>query len=152
MGNYSEKKSKKLHWLLIGVVVVLLLIQLVPLTRDNPPVMADVNAPADVKAVLHRSCYDCHSNETAWPWYGYVAPVSWLVAGDVHEARALLNFSEWKSLPADKQRRLLGNIQDEIAAGNMPPPEYRLVHRDAALSETDKTLLRSWCSAAPGEK
>jgi len=66
--------------------------------RSNPPVEADLEAPAAVTAVLRTACYDCHSNETHWPWYSYVAPVSWLVARDVEEARSEFSFSRWDQL------------------------------------------------------
>jgi hypothetical protein len=70
-----------------------ILIQLIPIRRDNPPATGSVAAPPEVMSILRRSCYDCHSNETIWPWYSRVAPVSWLVARDVHEGRRHVNFS-----------------------------------------------------------
>ncbi len=73
-------------------------IQLVPVNRSNPTVEADLEAPEAVTAVLRTACYDCHSNETHWPWYSYVAPVSWLVAHDVEEARSEFSFSHWEQL------------------------------------------------------
>ena len=82
---------KVVRWMLLGILVVLLAIQLVPVQRSNPPVEAEVPAPENVRTILRRACYDCHSNETVWPWYSRIAPVSFLVASDVHEARAKMN-------------------------------------------------------------
>ena len=79
------KKLQK--YAVLALAAVFVAIQLVPVHRDNPPVASDLDAPADVKSILRRACYDCHSNETRWPWYAYVAPVSWLVAHDVEEGR-----------------------------------------------------------------
>ena len=92
---------------LLGLVVALVAIQLVPVDRTSPPVTADIAAPANVRAVLKRACYDCHSNETTWPWYSRVAPVSWLVARDVREGRKELNFSDWGGYAAKRQARKL---------------------------------------------
>ena len=75
-------------------------------TRDNPPVWASIDAPHDVERILRRSCYDCHSNETRWPWYSHLAPRSWLVAADVHEARVRMNFSEWPEARPARNRLL----------------------------------------------
>jgi hypothetical protein len=80
-------------WIAVGVALGLA--QLVPLDRSNPPVSAEVPATPEVRAILKRSCYDCHSNETRWPWYAYAAPMSWLLVYDVHEAREHMNFSTW---------------------------------------------------------
>ncbi len=74
---------KVIRWLLLGILLTLVAIQFVPVGQLNPPVEAEVPAPATVRVILRRACYDCHSNETVWPWYSQVAPVSWLVARDV---------------------------------------------------------------------
>ena len=133
--------------------LVLLAIQFVPIDRTNPPVGAEISAPADVRAVLRRACYDCHSNETVWPWYSRVAPVSWLVASDVHEARKKLNFSTWDEYSAKRQMRKLAEIAEEVADGEMPLWSYVVVHRNAALSPEDGALLKAWterAAVAPG--
>ena len=74
-----------------------------PVDRENPPVTGDIGAPSEVDAILRTSCYDCHSNETVWPWYSYLAPASWLVAEDVEHGREHLNFSEWTSYESGKR-------------------------------------------------
>ncbi len=130
--------------ILASLVAVALLIQLVPVTRDNPPVSAALTAPPAVDEVLRESCYDCHSHETVWPWYSYVAPVSWLVAHDVHEGREHLNFSAWNDLPAAKQLKLADEVWEEVSEGEMPLGIYLIVHGDARLSGDDMETIRAW--------
>jgi hypothetical protein len=81
--------------IILSTIALAIAIQLAPIDHDNPPATASVTAPAPVASILRRACYDCHSHETTWPWYSYVAPVSWLVARDVHEGRRHMDFSTW---------------------------------------------------------
>jgi hypothetical protein len=136
---------------LLGLVAVAAAIQLVPVDRTSAPVTAEIQAPANVRAVLKRSCYDCHSNETTWPWYSRVAPVSWLVARDVREGRKELNFSEFAGYAARRQAHKLKEVREQVADGEMPPWFYVAVHSDAALSPEDKALLREWSLTGPQE-
>ena len=129
---------------------LLLALQIVPIDRDNPPVGFDMPAPSAVKSILKRSCYDCHSHETTWPWYGYVAPASWLLAYNVAEARSELNLSTWKAYRPDKRRRLLRDALEEIEEASMPPWEYLLMHGEARLSEKEREILRDWIVATEG--
>lgn len=130
---------RKLGTALLVLIGAFVLIQLVPYGRDhaNPPV---VQEPAwdsqGTQSMARRACFDCHSNETTWPWYTNVAPASWLVARDVEEGREKLNFSEWNRAfeEADEAGEVVRN-------GEMPPAQYTLVHRDARLSDTDRELL-----------
>jgi hypothetical protein len=144
---------KVLRWVVLGLVVVLVGIQLVPVDRANPPVEAEVPAEANVRAILRRACYDCHSNETFWPWYSRIAPISWLVARDVHEGRKELNFSTWNRYTTKQQLKNFKESWAEVAEGEMPPWIYLPVHRDAVLSAEDRRLLRTWAlgaAQAPG--
>jgi len=124
--------------------VVALLIQLVPVTRDNPPVTGPVDPPAPIAATLRRACFDCHSNETVWPWYSRVAPASWLVAYDVREGREHLNFSTWTSLSAQDRLKLGGEIAEEVEKGAMPPGVYTPLHPEARLSLQDISAVVAW--------
>lgn len=133
-----------------ALVGLALAIQLVPVDRSNPPVTADLDAPPAVHAVLRASCYDCHSNETRWPWYSRVAPVSWLVAHDVEEARGRLNFSLWGTYEWKRQQRLAEEIWEEVEAGEMPLGVYLLAHADARLSDEDRAVLAAWSAAFSG--
>ncbi|MGH7767721.1 MAG: heme-binding domain-containing protein [Candidatus Binatia bacterium] len=82
---------------LLGLAVLLLISLSVQVRHTNPSSKGDVAAPPEINAIFRRACYDCHSNETQWPWYGYVAPISWWIARDVELGRRGLNFSEWDS-------------------------------------------------------
>ncbi len=129
----------------LGVLFALLAIaQLVRIDRTNPPVVQDVAAPPEVAALLRRACYDCHSHETVWPWYSHVAPVSWLLARDVREARRELNFSTWNVYEPAKKAKKLEEAAKETAEGEMPPWFYVAVHRHAALAPADVERLRAW--------
>jgi hypothetical protein len=118
--------------------------------RQNPPedparaLAGHVAIPREVSSILERSCIDCHSNRTRWPWYSGVAPASWLVAQDVSEGREHLNFSEWGSYSRKRQASRFEMIGIEVDKGEMPLKGYLLMHGDAALSEEDKDVLCSW--------
>ena len=129
---------------LIVLAIIIIAIQFIPLNRTNPPVKADFDGPAEIKSILKRACYNCHSNETVWPWYSYVAPVSFLVASDVNEAREHLNFSNWGNLSRKKQVRYRGGIWEMISKEEMPPWQYKIMHPEASLSQEDKNLMKGW--------
>jgi len=140
--------KRKVLVLVLALAVILVAIQLVPINRTNPTVVADFDGPPAVKAVLETSCYDCHSHETSWPWYSRVAPFSWLVAHDVEEARDHLNFSQWGNLDAKRREKLTEEMWEEVEEGEMPLKMYLLAHPDARLSEAGKATLRDWSLAA----
>ena len=119
-------------------------IQFMPVDRSNPPVISGPQWDSSkTKALMQRACFDCHSNETKWPWYAYVAPVSWLVANDVHEARAVFNVSEWQ--PGDG-----AEAAEQVEAGNMPRPQYLLMHPEARLTKEEKEALIAGLKATFG--
>lgn len=143
--NMSREKLKK--WLKYGglaLVGFLVVAQFVPVQRTNPPVGQEIQAPPEVMAVLQRSCYDCHSNETVWPSYSRIAPISWLVVHDVKEGRSGVNFSEWGALSDEDKLHLLEETWEEVEEGEMPLKKYTLIHQDARLSEADRATLRDW--------
>ncbi|MEN8374044.1 MAG: heme-binding domain-containing protein [Gemmatimonadota bacterium] len=146
----KKPSGRSLAYLAAGLVVALILAQLIPVNRSNPPIGAELEAPAAVLEVLRRSCYDCHSNETTWPWYSRVAPVSWLVARDVSEGREAVNYSVWGSYPAGELAELLEETWEEVAEGEMPPAMYVWLHSEARLTTADREILRSW--AADGDR
>jgi hypothetical protein len=141
------RKSRLVPKLLIGLVLIGLAIQFVPVTRSNPPETAALVAEPAMVALLERSCMDCHSNRTRWPWYSYVAPVSWLVAHDVEEGREHLNFSSWGSMSPAEQAEMAHECVEEVEKGKMPMDIYTWTHGDAVLSQQDQELLRSWASS-----
>lgn len=128
----------------VGLLLIFVGLQLVPVDRSNPPVTGEIDAPDEVMAVLRRSCYDCHSNETEWPWYSYIAPISWLVVEDVIEGREEMNFSTWRALDADDRADLREEVWEEVVEGEMPLPLYLRMHSSARLSEDDRKVLHSW--------
>jgi inorganic triphosphatase YgiF len=129
-------------------LAVLLLIQVIPVPRENPPVEEEVVAPPQVSQILRRSCYDCHSHETVWPWYAWVAPISWLVAYDVHEAREHLNFSAWNRYDAEKRRHKLKEVWEEVEEGEMPLGIYLPMHPEARLAQADREAIREWVASS----
>lgn len=135
-----------------GIALILFLVaaQFVPVDRANPPVGVEIVAPAEVMAVLERACYDCHSNETVWPAYSRVAPVSWLVARDVREGREALNYSTWGRYSAEERAELLEETWEEIEEGEMPMKPYILLHPSARLTAEDDEVLGAWSLAAHG--
>jgi hypothetical protein len=100
-----------------------------------------------VGKILERSCRDCHSDRTAWPWYSRVAPVSWVISKHVNEGREVLDISDWATRPPSEGERLL--ICDAVSDGRMPLHEYTAIHRNARLSKQDIELICKW-AAAPG--
>ena len=142
---------KKTLWRLALVIIALvILIQLYRPERyttteiTSEDVTNVLNVPDNVQNILKRSCYDCHSNHTKWPWYSAVAPVSWFVISDVSRGHAKMNFSEWGKYSKTKQSIKLSNICDEITEGEMPLKQYLYLHKDAVLSQQDKDALCNW--------
>jgi hypothetical protein len=121
--------------------------------RSNPPadpvqrLEAAAPPPAPVQAILRRACYDCHSNETRWPWYAQVPPGSYLVAHHVKEGRAELNFSSWGGYTAKRQAHKLKEACEQVEQGKMPMSQYLLLHRDARLAAGDVTAICDWARA-----
>ncbi|MBE7477524.1 MAG: heme-binding domain-containing protein [Ignavibacteriales bacterium] len=130
--------------IVIALVVILVGIQFVPVERTNPSISWDINAPEKVASILRESCYDCHSNETDWPWYSHIAPVSFLVAGDVNDARKHLNFSEWDKYEAEKREKIYEEIVEEIEKENMPLPIYTFTHPGAKLDDHKIKTIKEW--------
>lgn len=131
-----------------AVVVFLVVAQAFRIDKSNPPVEGEVGAPPQLKDVMRRSCYGCHSNEVAWPWYAEVAPASWLVAYDVHQGRAELNFSVWGKYSPAKRLKKLQEIAQTIDEREMPPWYYIYpIHMDARLSAADHDAFMRWISS-----
>jgi hypothetical protein len=134
----------------ILMVVLVVGIQAIRPARTNPPVdeSQTINAKTqitpEVASIFDRSCRDCHSNKTVWPWYTNVAPVSWWLSNHVSDGRRSMNMSEWSKLPNDRQERKLRQICDEVQDGNMPLSSYTPMHPAAKLSDQDKKTLCDW--------
>ena len=105
---------------------------------------ADIDAPSEVESVLRESCDDCHSNETRWPWYSRVAPVSWLIARDVHEAREHLNFSDWGNPSTRKRTENMEEVWEEVEERERPLWLYLPMHPEARITAAERTTLERW--------
>ena len=140
----------------ITVLVVLLgfvVLQFIRPNFTNPPIVesetlaAGGHVPADVQQVLTRSCGDCHSNATIYPWYSNFSPFNWFLATHIDEGRAELNFSQWNTYSKEKKERKLEEICEVVERAEMPLPSYLWIHRDAVLSESEAKLLCEWSRA-----
>jgi Haem-binding domain len=142
--------SKRLKQVAVVLVVVFAAAQLVRPERANPPtdasrtIQAHVGTASGLTAILDRACRDCHSNETVWPWYSQISPLSWAMAYGVTKGRNAVNFSEWATYPLDQQRAALVASCQDVSAGKMPGA-YALLHPEMRLSAQD---IETICAAA----
>ncbi|HEY3761433.1 MAG TPA: heme-binding domain-containing protein [Verrucomicrobiae bacterium] len=140
---------KKLYWVIAGLAIVFALMQLANPSRVNPPVTNPfpiTNAPPQVAAMLRAACYDCHSDETRWPWYSHIAPMSWQIANDVNEGRNNLNLSDWPTDPMRAAKRMEA-MSEEIDYHEMPLKKYTLIHADARLTDSQRQAMEDWLQA-----
>jgi hypothetical protein len=114
--------------------------------RSNPSINGDLSAPPVVKDAIERACYDCHSNQTRWPWYSAVAPFSWWIHHEVEAGRMRLNFSSWTDYASDPgtEDQKLDEAARLIASGAMPPWYYRAMHRQARLTLAERVAITRW--------
>ncbi|MDZ4726652.1 MAG: heme-binding domain-containing protein [Leptospira sp.] len=126
--------------------IVFLLLQLVPVDRNTHPELSPISASPQVTAILERSCYDCHSMKTNWPWYSYIFPISVLTAKHVVDGRTELNFSEWENLSLKKKATATSSIIEEIEEGEMPLYSYAILHPKSKLSVEDIEILKAWAN------
>ncbi len=142
------KKAAKIT--LLVLVILLVIIQFYPSELpvrefDNiSDLIVSENVPYETAGLLRNSCYDCHSNETNYPWYSYIAPVKWIIGRDVRKGREEMNFSEWATLETREKIKLLEEITDEVEKNEMPLPIYTVMHGDAELSDSEKEMLFNW--------
>ena len=128
----------------MGILALLVVIQFVPLDTSAPAENGEIPAPPEVREILTRACYDCHSSRTKWPWYSKVAPVSWWIADHVKDGRRHLNFTQWNSYDAKKRAEAFEESWEEVEHGAMPLPSYVRGHSEAKLSAEDKQALKAW--------
>lgn len=137
--------------LTMGILAVIFTwLQLNSATVENPPVTAEIAAPAEVKQILERACYDCHSNQSKLEWFDKIVPVSYLVAHDIHEGRSRFNFSDWDRNPAAVQEVLLWEMVNAIVQGKMPLKRYTQLHPGASVSLAELAVLKRYVNALPG--
>ena len=128
--------------------------QFAPAALTNPPVRNDLVAPPEVKSILRRACYDCHSNETRWPWYSHVAPASWLIRDHVLEGRRRLNFSVWGDYAYDPgtEAQKLSEIAKLVTNAKMPPWYYTMTHPGAQLTRIEREAVARWALQKAGNQ
>ena len=142
-----------LRWVLLIGVILFVIAQFIRPAKTNPAIdqsmalESHVQVDSKVAAILDRSCADCHSNKTRWPWYSNVAPVSWFVIDHVHEGRGNLNFSEWGTYDKEQQTDLLREICGEVKRGNMPLSSYTPLHPGSKLSGDDVGAICGWAGS-----
>ena len=148
---------------IVLLVVVVLLVVFVALqfllrldTTPIPIVQADtikasVDVPPDIDMVLTRSCGDCHSNATVYPWYSRLQPVAWWMGGHITEGRQELNLSTFNTYASRKKKKKLEAICEEIKSGDMPLPSYLWIHRDAVLTDSEKDAICKWTDSASAQ-
>jgi hypothetical protein len=145
--------KKALKIIVIVLATVFVIAQFIRPARTVPPenpaetLEASTQVPADVEAILVRSCVDCHSNRTTYPWYSNISPVSWFLADHINEGRRELNISTWNTTDAKRKFRKLDKICQEVQDGEMPLPSYLWIHWDAELSQNDVNTLCAWTDA-----
>jgi hypothetical protein len=138
--------GKIYKYLFILLVLAFIGIQFVDTPLTNPPVTGEIDAPVEIKNILKPACYDCHSNETVWPWYSKVAPVSWYITDDVNNGRQKLNFSEWNKYNSDRKLKKMKEIWEAINNDNMPLKAYTYMHPKSVLDFTQRSMIKKWVS------
>jgi hypothetical protein len=137
-------------WILGGAVLAFAALQLTNPPRTNPPVapgrdlLATNAPPSEIAALLRNACYDCHSDESKWPWYSRIAPMSWAVAGHVKDGRERLNFSDWPHDDPQRARKKWNRISEEVGYGDMPLPSYTWIHAEARLTAGQREQIVNW--------
>lgn len=135
---------------IIGLVVVFGIMQFFRIDKTNPPVdlsqdfIQVTEPPEEIARILKTSCYDCHSNESTYPWYSNIAPVSWWVKDHIDEARDELNFSEWGTFTDKRKIKKIKEVVEEVDEGEMPMESYLIIHSDAQLSDEQTEKLIDW--------
>lgn len=146
------KRALKVIFLLIAGAFVVM--QFFGIDQSNAPIVpsetlaAAVAVPADINQILSRSCSDCHSNQTTYPWYANVQPAGWFLADHIDAGRRELNFSKFNTYDPAKKSRKLNEICDEVNAASMPLPSYLWIHRKAVISASDAAALCDWATRA----
>jgi hypothetical protein len=138
--------------ILLGLLGVLIIIQFIKPAKNQSSavtpddIFANFQAPDSTKQLIQTACYDCHSNNTIYPWYAEIQPVAWWLADHVNEGKSELNFSEFASYKPKKADHKLEEVIEMIQEGEMPLKSYTLIHGDAKLSEAQKTGIITWAN------
>ena len=135
--------------ILMGFIILFIGIQFVPVDRSNPTGLEDPYVFSDraIQKIVEKACFDCHSNETKWPWYSYIAPVSWSIEEHVRHGRKEVNFSIFEKYSLKRKIKKFDEIVDEIEEDEMPLSDYLILHSEAELSVTEREKLLTWARA-----
>jgi len=131
------------------VIIVLGLIQFIKPQKNNSKnykndITTELQVPKEVQEIIKTSCADCHSNNTAYPWYNNIAPVSWFLAYHVNEGKEHLNFSEWTSYNKNQKNHIIKEMKEEIKEREMPLTSYTLIHKNTTLTKQQSKLFLNW--------
>lgn len=140
----------------ISIVVILIIIQFFRIDKTNPETIPEkdflisTKAPQEISNMIKTSCYDCHSNETVYPWYSNLAPISWMLSSHIEEARGTFNFSEWGDYTYENKIAIFEGCIEMIEEREMPLGSYTLIHSDAKLSDHQISTLTNWFKLQEG--
>jgi hypothetical protein len=145
-----KKALKKVLWFLVFAFIVIQFFH--PEKNISTEILAtdiskNYSVPADVQVILSKACYDCHSNNTRYPWYNNIQPVTWWLNSHIKEAKEGLNFSEFTKMPLDKQSKRMQQCINLVKKNAMPLSSYTLIHKDAILTDAEKETFYNWCNA-----
>lgn len=142
----------------LGLLTVFCLIQIFQIDKNNPAydskqdLLSLTQPPAEIADLLKSACYDCHSNQTIYPWYSYIQPVGWFLQNHVRVGRGEFNFSEWATYSPEDRGQILHECAEEVLEGEMPLTSYTLTHADARLTDTQRKNLADWFESGSGER
>ncbi len=145
------KKAVKI--IVLVLAAGFLVIQLFQIDKSNPPINegetmeAAVSVPPEISSILSRSCNDCHSNNTVYPWYSYIQPVGWFLKNHIDEGRDELNFSRFAAYEPKRRNKKFKEVCEQVGSGEMPMTAYVIGHPNAALTEADKKALCDWANS-----
>lgn len=149
---------KKLLKIIVVIAVAgIVVLQLFRIDRVNPPVVeaetleAAVTVPENVAAIIERSCNDCHTNKTVYPWYSNIQPFGWFLKNHIDDGRRKLNFSQFATFPAKKKIKKLEEVCEQLESKEMPLPSYLWIHRNAAVTDAERKTLCDWATVEKGK-
>ena len=148
--------KKTLKILAVVIVAAIIVLQFFAIDKTNPAVVraerleATTVVPPDISLIIGRSCNDCHSNQTIYPWYANFQPMGWLLKSHIDDGRRQMNFSIWNTYQPKRRSKKLEQICEQIESKEMPLPSYLWIHRDAMLSENDSRALCDWAKQEQG--
>ncbi|WP_111709504.1 heme-binding domain-containing protein [Lutibacter citreus] len=134
---------------ILSIVVVFILIQLIRPNKNDSGnninhISTVINVPENVQSILKKSCNDCHSNNTVYPWYSKIAPVSWYLASHVNDGKEHLNFSEWTAYNINQKKHIIKDLDEVLKSHEMPLKSYLIIHKDAKMNAEQFELLSNW--------